>query len=204
ERYRDDQQAEEQRRSDFGGGFDQDGDARLAGLGAFEMLVGILDHDDSCIHHGADRDRDAAEAHDVGADAEQLHRAERHQDTDRQHQDGDQRAPDVQQEYDADERDNYTLLDQRVPQRVDGRIDQVRTVIDGHYVHRPRQAVRDLLEPLLDVLDDVERFHSEPLQHDAAGDLSLAVKFGDTPPPAWSGVARGTSRQRPGRARSVF
>ena len=40
----------------------------LAGLRAFQMLVGVLDHHDRRVDHGADRDRDAAEAHDVGAE----------------------------------------------------------------------------------------------------------------------------------------
>ena len=51
---------------------------------------------------------------------EQLHGDERHQDADRQHQDRDQRAADVQQEHDADQRDDDALLEQRALERVDG------------------------------------------------------------------------------------
>ena len=167
---------------DFGGRLDQDLDPRLAGLGPFEMLVGVLDHDDRRIDHGADRDRDAAEAHDVGAEAQQLHGAERHQHADRQHQDRHQRAADMQQEHDADQRDDDALLEQRVLERVDGRVDQVRAVVDRHDLDRLRQAARNLREALLDVLDDVERIDAEALQHDAAGDLAFAVQFGDAAP----------------------
>ena len=182
ERHGDDQQAEEQRRPHLGRRLDQDVDARLAGLRPFQMLVGVLDHHDRRIHHGADRDRDAAEAHDVGADPEQLHGAERHQDADRQHQDRHQRAADMQQEHDADQRDDDAFLEQRVLQRGDGGIDQVGAVVDRHDLDRFRQAAGDLREALLDVLDHVERVDAKALQHDAARDLALAVEFGDAAP----------------------
>ena len=48
-----------------------------------------------------------------------LHGDEGDQDADRQHQDRHQRAPDMQQEDDADERDDDALLDQRVLQGLD-------------------------------------------------------------------------------------
>ena len=41
----------------------------LSGRGALQMLVGVLDHHDGGVDHRADGDGDAAEAHDVGADA---------------------------------------------------------------------------------------------------------------------------------------
>ena len=59
-----------------------------------------------------------------------LHAAESHQDADRQHQDRDQCAADMQQEHDADQRDDDALLDQRLLQCRDGAIDEVRAVID--------------------------------------------------------------------------
>ena len=40
------------------------------GCKPFEVLVRILDHHDGRIDHRADRDGDAAEAHDVRVDAE--------------------------------------------------------------------------------------------------------------------------------------
>ena len=60
------------------------------------MLVGILDHHDRRINHGPDGDRDAAQTHDVGIDAEQMHGDEGDQHADRQHQDGDQSAAHMQ------------------------------------------------------------------------------------------------------------
>jgi hypothetical protein len=47
------------------------------------MLVRVFDHDDRGIHHRAERDRDAAEAHDVRTDAERAHGGKRHQHADR-------------------------------------------------------------------------------------------------------------------------
>ncbi len=182
ERDGDDQEAEEQGGADFGGGADQDRDSRLTRSRPLQVLVCVLDHDDGSINHRANCDRNAAEAHDVGADAEQLHRAERHQDADRQHQDGDERAADVQQEDDADESDDDTLLKQRVPERVNGGIDQVRPVVDGNDLDRFRQAGLDLPESSLDALDDIESVHAKALQHDAACDFSVAVELGDTTP----------------------
>ena len=38
-------------------------------LVALEVLVGVLDHDDDGVDHRADGDGDAAERHDVRADA---------------------------------------------------------------------------------------------------------------------------------------
>ena len=109
----------------------------------------------------------------------QLHRAERHQHADRQHQDRDQRAANVQQEHDAHQCDDDALLQQRVLERVDGGVDQVGAVVDRHDLDRFRQAARDLRKALLDVLNHVQRIDAKTLQHDAAGDLALAVELGN-------------------------
>ena len=166
----------------MGGRINQDIDAGSPRFGALQVLVRILDHHDRRIDHGADRNRDAAEAHDIGAQPQQLHRAERHQHANRQHQDRDQRAAEVQEEHDANECYDDTFLKQRMLERVDGGVDQVRAIVHRHDLHRFRQAGCDLLEALLDVLDDVERVDAETLQHDAAGDFALAVQFGDAAP----------------------
>jgi hypothetical protein len=34
-----------------------------------DVLVGVFDHDDGTVHHGAHGDGDATQAHDVGVDA---------------------------------------------------------------------------------------------------------------------------------------
>ena len=53
--------------------------------------MGVLDHDDRRIDHGADRDGDAAERHDVRGEVQLEHRDEREKDRDRQGDDRDQR-----------------------------------------------------------------------------------------------------------------
>ena len=44
---------------------------------AFQVLVGVLDHHDGRVHHHADGQREPAEAHDVGVDAQELHDQDR-------------------------------------------------------------------------------------------------------------------------------
>ena len=154
----------------------------MSGRRALQMLVGVLDHDDGGVDHGADGDGNAAEAHDVGAEAEQLHRHERHQDADRQHDDRHQGAAHVQQEDDAHQRHHQAFLEQRPAQGLDGAIDELGAVVDRHHLDALRQRGRNLRQPRLDVGDDVERVGAEALQGDAAGDFPLAVEFGDAAP----------------------
>ena len=142
----DHQQAEEQRRADLLGRRDQRRAARLARFQPFDMLVRVLDHHDRRIDHRAERDRDAAEAHDVGADAERVHPGEGHQHADRQGQDRHQRAADMQQEDDADRGDDQALLEQGVLERVDRAVDQLRAVIDRLDRHALGQARLQLVE----------------------------------------------------------
>ena len=111
-----------------------------------------------------------------------MHGPQRHQDADGQHQDGHQRAAQVQQEHDADERHDDALLDQRVLQSVDGRLDQLRAVVDRKDLGALRQARGNLGQALLDALDDVEGVGAEALQHDAAGDLAFTVHLGNAAP----------------------
>ena len=87
------------------------------------MLVRIFDHHDRRIDHGAKRNRDTAEAHDVRADAECMHAGKGDQNANRQRDDGDERTADMQQKDDADEGDNETFFEQRAFQRVDRGVD---------------------------------------------------------------------------------
>ena len=127
----DDEQTEEQCRPDLACGIDQDLHARLARFGPLQMLVGILDHDDGGIDHGAHGDGYTAEAHDVGAKPNGLHAGEGDEDADRKHQDGHERASQVKQEDHADQRNDDAFLDQRPLQRLDRCLDKVRAIIDG-------------------------------------------------------------------------
>jgi hypothetical protein len=135
-------------------------------------------HDDRRIDHGADGDRDAAEAHDIGAEAQCLHGGEGHQHADRQHEDRNEGAAHMQQEDDAHQGDDGTFFQEGVAKRLDGRVNESRAIVDSHDVHALTQAARDLADALLDVVYDIERVGAEALQHDAAGDLAIAVELG--------------------------
>ena len=106
----------------------------------------------------------------------------------------------MQEEHDADQRNDDALLDQRVLEGIDGGIDQVRAVVDRHDLDGFRQARGDLLESLLHVLNDVERVDAEALQHDAAGDLALAIQFGDAAPLVRTELDAGNVTQQHRRA----
>ena len=113
ERDGDDHQAEEQRRPDLATGIDDQLGPAAGAVGALDVLVRVLDHHDRRVDHHADRDRDAAQAHDVGVHAQRTHRDDRDQHADGQHDDRDQRAARMEQEYQAHQCDDQALLEQR-------------------------------------------------------------------------------------------
>ena len=139
ERHGDDGEAEEQRGPDLKRGIGEDLRAGCSGRGPFQMLVGVFDHHDRGVDHGAERNRDAAEAHDVGAEAQRMQQPHGDQHADRQHQDRDQCAADMQQKDDADQRDDDAFLGQRVFQRLDRAMNEIGAVIDRLDRHAFRQ-----------------------------------------------------------------
>src|ERR1700694_2289331 len=143
------------------------------------MLVSVLYHDEGPGDQGADRDRDPAEAHDVRTDAQRLHGGERHQDPNRQHHDGNESAAYMQQEHDADERNDDALFRERSLQRFDRVVNQIRPVIDWNDLDALRQRRRHIGEARLHIVDDVKCILAETLQRNPAGDLPLPVKLGD-------------------------
>jgi hypothetical protein len=84
-----------------------------------------------------------------------VHDDEGDEHADGQHDDGDERTADMQQEHGADQRDDEALLEERVRQRVDGPQDEVGAVVNGLNRDALEQAWSDLRNLLLDVLDDV-------------------------------------------------
>ena len=115
-------------------------------------------------------------------EAKRFHRGEGHQHADREHEDRDQRAAHMQQEHDADQRNDGAFLDEGVPQVLDRGMDQRRAVIDRLNLHALRQAAGKLGKPLFHVVDHVERVGAEALQHDAARDFALAIELGEAAP----------------------
>ena len=141
--------------------------------------MGVLDHDDRGVDHRADGDGDAAEAHDVGAQAQQVHAEIGDQHAERQRDDGDQRAADVQEEDDADKRDDRALLDQRPLEGIDRAVDQIGAVVDRFDGHALGEARRDLGEAVLDVADHGQRVLAKPLKRNAGNDFAFPVHFRD-------------------------
>ena len=142
----------------------------------------VLDHDDGGVDHRPDGDGDAAQAHDVGVDAERPHADEGGEDGDRQHQDGDQRRAQMQQENDADQRDDQAFLGQRALERVDGTVDQFGAVIDGLDADPRGQPGADLGNLGLEVVDDLQRILPVARHGDAGHHLALAVQLGQPAP----------------------
>ncbi len=123
-----------------------------------------------------------AQAHDGGRDVQQVHgdEADRHRHRDRE--DGQQRRAQVEQEEDDHQRHHDPLLEQRLPQRADGAVDQPGAVV-GHLHGDPRrQAGPELLDPGLDPVDDVEGVLAVAHHHDAAHRLAVAVPLQQAAP----------------------
>jgi hypothetical protein len=126
-----------------------------------------------------DGDGDAAQAHDVGVDPQQVHRQQADEHAAGNDEDGDQRAAAVQEKEDADQRDDEHFLDQRVPQRVDGALDQFRAVVGGLDRDAGRQAVFQFGQFALASCDDLIGIGAEAGDDDAADRFALAVPFAD-------------------------
>ena len=144
--------------------------------------MSVLNHDNGCVHHRADRDCDPAKAHDVGAEPEKIHAEIRDQHAERQRDDGDQRAANVKEEQDAHKRDDQALFNQGAFEVVDRAINQIRTVVDRFDRDALRKTWSDLGEAAFDVFDDGERVLAEALQSDTGDDLALSVHLGDAAP----------------------
>ena len=139
----------------------------------------IFDHHDGRVDHRADRDGNAAEAHDIGPDPEKFHCREGHQQSDRQHDDRHEGGADVQQKNDRYPRHDKAFFEQRCFQRLDCRQDQVGPVINRHDVDSFRQALGHHVQFCLGVVNHIQRICADPLKHDATGDLALTVQLGD-------------------------
>jgi hypothetical protein len=67
------------------------------------MLVEVLDHYDRGVDHGPERDRDPAQAHDVGRKTQELHDENSHEDPYGKGHDGYEGAAGVEEEHHRDE-----------------------------------------------------------------------------------------------------
>ena len=88
----------------------------------------------------------------------------------------------MQQENDADDRNDDALLDERRLQRFDSAVNELGTVVDGNNFGAGRQARLDFGKPGLDVVDDGERVLPVALHGDTGNHFALAVEFGNAAP----------------------
>ena len=141
------------------------------------MAVAVFDHHDRRIDEHADRQRDAAQRHDVRAHAQPVHRDEGHQHRDGQRENRNQRGTEVKQENDDHEADDDGLFQQIALQRFDRRVDQTGAVVSRHDLDAGRQRRCDLAQLLLDAVDDVQRIHALAHDDDAADGFAFAIPF---------------------------
>ncbi len=94
-------------------------------------------------------------------------------------EDRDQRAAAVQQKENAHQRDDDHLLEQRVSERVDGSFDQIGAVVRSLDHHAGRQAVFQVGELGLGVVDDLVSVGAEARNDHAADRFALAVPLAD-------------------------
>ena len=191
EAHRDDEQREKERAADLlAAAMITSARSRVVRLAAvllaemLERLVRVLDHDDGRIDHRADRDRDAAERHDV-AKSGPVHNIGMNERMIAigQRDDRDERGADVPEENDADQRDDDAFLDQLFAQRRDGALDQLAAIVGRDDLARPRAAtILISVEFLFDAVDDVERVLAVAHDDDAADDFAFAVQFRDAAP----------------------
>src|SRR5262249_17655166 len=136
-------------------------------------------HDDGGVDHGADRDRDAAQGHDVGGEPLRAHGDEREQHGYRQRQDGNQSTAEVEQEEQDDEAHHDHLFGELVPQIVDGASDELRAIVGDDDVRAGRERALRLRQARFDAVDDAERVLTLAHDHDTAHHLALPVQLGN-------------------------
>ena len=138
--------------------------------------MGVLHQHDRGVHHRSDRDRNPAQAHDVRVDLEEVHRHERQRHGDRKREHRHQGAAQVEQEDEDHQAHHQHLLEQRVAQRLDRAVDQVRPVVDDPHVDAGRERGLHLHQLALHALDHLKRVFAVAHHHRAAYRLAIEVR----------------------------
>ena len=122
------------------------------------------------------------QGHDVRREPLSGQRKKRENDRDREREDGNERAPEVIEEEHDDRAHDEHFLDQLVPERGHGAMDQLRAVVRDHQLDSRREGASDLFQPPLDAVDHPQRVLLLPHDDDAADDFAVPVQLDDATP----------------------
>ena len=106
-----------------------------------EVALDVLDLDDRGVDDHSDRDRQAAQRHQVRVQAGVPHRDERQQRRQRQREDDDQRAANAPQEHGQDDEHQDRALGQGLEHRGGALLDDLRPLVERHDSHPVGQDV---------------------------------------------------------------
>ena len=139
------------------------------------MAPDVLRHHDGGVHHHAHREGQAAQAHQVGAEANLPHHDEADQVGERQREHDDEGGAQFGEEEEQHQDDEQAALPERVHHRLDAGLDERGAVVEDVQLHPRRKRVLHLRNRGLDAAHDVLRVRA--LEHDdhARHGFALAV-----------------------------
>ncbi len=145
------------------------------GTPAGELRLDVLDDDDGGVDQHADRDREAAEAHQVRRQAERAHEQKRCERGERQYERHAERGAQVAEKQHEQDQHEYDGFDQRRRDRADRARDEVAAVVE--HVHRDPggQRRRDLVELGAHAVDDATGVRAAQTEHQPLHGFRLAV-----------------------------
>ena len=138
--------------------------------------VDVFDDDDRSVHHQADSDGDAAERHQVGGHAENVHENEGEGDGERDRQSDDDARPDSAHEGQDNDRHQPDALHQGVGNGRDALRHQFRLIVIGDDAHAGWERLIDLCETDFHVVNHLRRVRADQFENQSGDRLPLPVK----------------------------
>ncbi len=140
-----------------------------------EVAADVLDDDDGGVDDHPDREREAAQAHEVRGDPGRAHDDEADEEREREGEDDDERRPELGDEEEEDQDHEEAAFEQGVDDGLDAGLDERGAVVEDVQPDSRRKRVPNLLHGGLDAAHDVLRVRA--LEHDdhARDDLALPV-----------------------------
>ncbi len=140
-----------------------------------EVAADVLDDDDGGVDDHPDREREAAQAHEVRGDPGRAHDDEAGEEREGEGEDDDERRPELGDEEEEDQDHEEAALEQGVDDGLDAGLDERRAVVEDVQPYPRRKRLPHLLDRVLDAAHDVLRVRA--LEHDdhPRDDLALPV-----------------------------